>query len=935
MTIQKAGCYEGGDKLSEILSLLDGVTGSGNQYSARCPAHDDKRASLSISTGNDGRILLHCHAGCDISDVLDALGIEKSELFPRSSASDDFKRPTITRNSTREVVARYRYTDENGVLLNQKTRFSDKSFAWSHLKDERWVKGRQGEPVLYNLPAVAASDFVFVVEGEKDVDTLRTNGYPAVCGADGAGPGKWLPQYTEALKDKYVAIIPDNDETGKAFAAETANALHGVAQSVKMLDLAALWPDIPEHGDTTDLVERFNAGWLEALQPLAERAPEWEPVALDPPKKPPIHECANVFESAAPEIVADPEADTATAMLTDEVITALFAMPDELAREREIIRLREIARGRRFLRDFDAIIKLSRAKHEKAKKKASERQNGRSEKARIQLHDIPLQGLICPDGWIVDSQGVRRMESGFIEWACSHPIIITERLENIDTSAASLTLSFYRDGRWKNVSVKCSTAANRQSIIQLADAGVLVNSENARSLVKYLGDLEAENTENIPLRKSIDRAGWIGDEEFFPFTPGYTFDGDSENVRRLNSMVTAGSEDIWLETVCKARDSSPLFRAMLAVSFAAPLLEPMGNLCFVMHLWGRTGTAKTVAAMAAMSVWGNPDILVQPFSGTRVGMERLAAFYHSLPLALDERETNKGSKDDSFDQTIYMLTEGHSAPKGTKVGGLRKSDYWKLPIISTGEAPLTADNSKGGAKNRVLELRVSENLFPDAPAMADAVKANYGWAGARWIDAIIKSRKKDELKDMRTMYKVMYSRLNAFKTYTDKQIASMSLVLLADYFSDVWIFKQEPGAAIKSTFQFAEEMSKFLVTRQEADIVANAWEFTQGWLARNRNHFNSLYDECWGVIDGTDVYVIADIFKDALNEAGYNPRASLQGFKDNGCLIPYPSENRLTFKKRINGVGVWCYRLKANIEMHNSEGEFPSYLQEGIPDVPE
>lgn len=356
MTIQKAGCYEGGDKLSEILSLLDGVTGSGNQYSARCPAHDDKRASLSISTGNDGRILLHCHAGCDISDVLDALGIEKSELFPRSSASDDFKRPTITRNSPREVVARYSYTDENGVLLNQKTRFSDKSFAWSHLKDERWVKGRQGEPVLYNLPAVAASDFVFVVEGEKDVDTLQTNGYPAVCGADGAGPGKWLPQYTEALKGKYVAIIPDNDETGKAFAAETANALHGVAQSVKMLDLAALWPDIPEHGDTTDLVEQFNAGWLEALQPLAVRAPEWEPIALDPPKKPPIHECANVFESAAPEIVADPEADTATAMLTDEVIAALFAMPDELAREREIIRLREIARERRFLRDFDAII---------------------------------------------------------------------------------------------------------------------------------------------------------------------------------------------------------------------------------------------------------------------------------------------------------------------------------------------------------------------------------------------------------------------------------------------------------------------------------------------------------------------------------------------------------------------------------------------------
>ena len=86
-------------------------------------------------------------------------------MFPRSSAGDDFNRPTITRNSPREVVARYSYTDENGVLLNQKTRFSDKSFAWSHLEGGRWVKGRQGDPVLYNLPDVAAADFVFVVEG--------------------------------------------------------------------------------------------------------------------------------------------------------------------------------------------------------------------------------------------------------------------------------------------------------------------------------------------------------------------------------------------------------------------------------------------------------------------------------------------------------------------------------------------------------------------------------------------------------------------------------------------------------------------------------------------------------------------------------------------------------------------------------------------------
>lgn len=629
-------------------------------------------------------------------------------------------------------------------------------------------------------------------------------------------------------------------------------------------------------------------------------------------------------ETAAPEIIIDHEAKTAADMLTGETISALFAIPDELAREREIVKLRSVAKEKKFVQDFDNIMKAARSQFVKTQKQPENKPL--SGQSVIKLPDIPLQGLICPDGWIVDPLGVRRFCDGSVEWACSHPVVITERLENIDTGIASLTLSFYRDGHWKNVPVKCSTAANRQSIISLADCGVLVNSENARSLVRYLHDLEAANAEAIPLRKSIDRAGWIGDREFFPFSPGYTYDGDAENRRRLNAMVTAGSESVWLEAICKARDENPIFRAMLAVSFSAPLLEPMGNLCFVMHLWGQTGTAKTVATMAAMSVWGDPNILIQSFGGSRVGMERLAAFYHSVPLALDERETNKGSKDDSFDQTIYMLTEGHSAPKGTRTGGLRKSDYWKLPIISTGEAPLVADNSKGGAKNRVLEVRVSENIFPDAPAMADLVKENYGWAGDRWISTLIAERKANDLKDMRTMYKVIYSNLDKENLYTDKQIAAMSLVLLADYYSDQWIFKNDAGNAIKSTLQFAKDMSQYLVTKREADTVESAWNFIQGWIAGNKNHFNSLYDECWGVIEEFDTYVISDVFARALNEAGYNARMCATGFKEKGYIWSSAAEKRLTVKKRINGIPVWCYRLRIKDEVYKSSNQIPSYM---------
>lgn len=258
--------------IEDFLSRLEGVKGGNGQYSARCPAHDDKRASLSVSTGHDGKILLHCHAGCTVSEILAALGVQESDLFPEKAQ----KAPCKPREARREVVARYDYTDAQGNLLNQKTRFSDKSFSWSHYESGKWWRGRKGDPVLYNLPVVAGAEFLYIVEGEKDVETLKAAGLPAVCGADGAGPGKWLPQYTETLRGKKVAVIQDNDDIGKAFAIETANALHGAAASVRVLDLTKIWPELPEHGDTTDIVEHIKDGAVEIVN-LAMHTEEWRP----------------------------------------------------------------------------------------------------------------------------------------------------------------------------------------------------------------------------------------------------------------------------------------------------------------------------------------------------------------------------------------------------------------------------------------------------------------------------------------------------------------------------------------------------------------------------------------------------------------------------------------------------------------------------------
>lgn len=69
--------------IDELLSRLDGVRKSGRGFTAKCPAHQDRTASLAVSEGTDGRILLHCFSGCSALQVVHALGMEMSDLFPR------------------------------------------------------------------------------------------------------------------------------------------------------------------------------------------------------------------------------------------------------------------------------------------------------------------------------------------------------------------------------------------------------------------------------------------------------------------------------------------------------------------------------------------------------------------------------------------------------------------------------------------------------------------------------------------------------------------------------------------------------------------------------------------------------------------------------------------------------------------------------------
>ena len=82
-----------------LLPRLDGVRQRGqDQWSARCPAHDDKSPSLSIKEVGDGRVLVHCFGGCSVESVLGAVGLDMTALFPpRPSAPGAGTKPSKLR----------------------------------------------------------------------------------------------------------------------------------------------------------------------------------------------------------------------------------------------------------------------------------------------------------------------------------------------------------------------------------------------------------------------------------------------------------------------------------------------------------------------------------------------------------------------------------------------------------------------------------------------------------------------------------------------------------------------------------------------------------------------------------------------------------------------------------------------------------------------
>lgn len=242
---------------------------SASQRKAICPFHKEEEPSLHFKpdTGE-----WYCHAEKEGGDIFifyaKHKGLDYKADFPKVllQVADDFgidngqpqKTPPPWERPAKET---HDYHNESGEVIFKVIRFDDgldPKFMQGRPKAKGGINwGLKGtKPVLYHLPEVLGAQEVLLVEGERDADNTKKLGLVVTTFPMGAisKEEQFQPQYAEALKDKDVILCGDNDDPGRKHVEVCARVLHGVARSVRILEL----PELPERGDISD--------WLKARQ---------------------------------------------------------------------------------------------------------------------------------------------------------------------------------------------------------------------------------------------------------------------------------------------------------------------------------------------------------------------------------------------------------------------------------------------------------------------------------------------------------------------------------------------------------------------------------------------------------------------------------------------------------------------------------------------
>jgi hypothetical protein len=289
--------------IDKVLESLGDYSERGDEYRAKCPSHQgESDDSLAVREDDDGKVLLHCHTGCDFEEIVDALGLDMSDLFSKNGQASGAGKPVGPPPKEDRVAGTLSVEDLPGDSSEYMVFEKEDGTPYYIQRHKGAVYRVVGfdedgdpilaaglgdiEPILFGLPilreAIATGKPVIHTEGCKDA--LTTQRQLGMAGVTSGSCTSWKSEFVQDYEGaEEVWIVPDNDDEGRAYAQQIAQDLAGVVPTIKIVDL----PGLPEKGDLTDWMDAGHTKEelleLVATAPALDSSQAWpeKPVALD------------------------------------------------------------------------------------------------------------------------------------------------------------------------------------------------------------------------------------------------------------------------------------------------------------------------------------------------------------------------------------------------------------------------------------------------------------------------------------------------------------------------------------------------------------------------------------------------------------------------------------------------------------------------------
>jgi len=508
-----------------------------------------------------------------------------------------------------------------------------------------------------------------------------------------------------------------------------------------------------------------------------------------------------------------------------------------------------------------------------------------------------LDSFRVPRGFAIDPTGVFKLSvaadgSSTSTRVATAPIFIMGRTHDVLTGTAKRILMWRTPAGWTLRAIDRGVCLNSQKLIGLADIEVPVTSNTAGSLVEWLAEFEAENMHRFAASQAAGRMGWIdqaGIRGFLLPEIFYTMSSTAEEAgvelvpppgleHVLEGWRPGGEWDEWVRAMEVMKPFTPMWLALYA-SAAAPLMDIFGAPSFIVDFNGETSSGKTTAMRVAAAVWGRPSdntpTAMYSWDATKVFIERLCGFLHSLPVILDETKRAKDPR--VVRDVIYDFANGQGRGRGAP-DGTRQTASWRTIMLTSGESAATSFSQDGGTRARVLSITGKpmgldmKNGGAAAEQLTYLIASNYGHLGRKIVHYLVSIA--DRHDELRSIWRETRDQYAAFAKTPISRRHSGNLATLHITASIL----HELGVPVPDEDPMAFAIEAINRLEAEKDRPHTAFIETVSWCAANQSRFWGRNETArdghpvipskgWaGAWESTDDWTVLSILPSALRE---------------------------------------------------------------------